>query len=484
MSSPIILCRLPIDIRPDSSRVLVRPFLPADPHRVVKILTRVLSLSDAEADALLAQVFAEFGDRHLELQQILLDRFEQVQGYLPMDKPLSETRRLLIGSYFTNEYSFESAALFNPSIVEHPDQSGVEPGALRFIMSLRATGEGHLSSIAFRSGMISANGDVSVDTPSRFVTEPKPIPSAHYESDLFQRKLAELALDTPFTQQVLASLGQEFTLDRLQATISELSHYHTEAHVVAEGTRMVLLAKSNYTTEFSPRQSISERTIFPFSPSQSNGMEDARFVRFVDDHGDASYVATYTAYDGRVILPQILETKNFLRFRVSTLNGPAVQNKGMALFPRKIRGHYCMLSRQDNENIHLMYSDHSHFWYESQVIMRPDEPWEFVQLGNCGSPIETPAGWLVLTHGVGPMRKYCISAILLDLDDPTKIIGRLRDPLIRPEPGEREGYVPNVVYTCGAIVHGGHLIIPYAISDSVTTFATTELDALLDALLT
>lgn len=483
--------RLPLQIRPDPTRVLVRPFVPAaepralnptDAPRALKILTRILSLGDDEVHRLLDEVMCEFESRHSDIRRIFLEHFERVREYLPTDRPLSEERRLLIGAYFTNEYSLECVAVFNPSIVPHPDQSGVDADSVRVILSLRATGEGHISSITFRSGIVHGNGAIEIDPPSRFVAEPRPIPSAEYDRETFTRKLAELGLDNTFARHVLDTLGDRFTLAQLRYAVDVQRRYHKHPDTDGIGARMILLARSNYEVEFDPSQSISERIIFPFSPSQSNGIEDARFVRFRDDDGSVTYVATYTAYDGRIVLPQLLETRDFLRFRVCTLNGPAVQNKGMALFPRRIGGHYCMLSRQDNENIHVMFSDHLHFWFESRVILRPTEPWEFVQLGNCGSPIETEAGWLVLTHGVGPMRKYCIGAILLDLEDPTRVIGRLREPLLKPAPDEREGYVPNVVYTCGAMVHRGRLIVPYAISDTATTFATASLDEVLSAM--
>lgn len=484
--SAIPVRRLPLSIKPDPARVLVRPFVPVGESggvpRVHKILSRILALGDAEVSAVLEEVFADFGGRHIELRRILLAHFERVQHHLPTDRVLPEERRLLIGAYFTNEYSLESAALFNPSIVPHPDQEGVPEGALRIILSLRATGEGHISSITFRSGLVHADGRIEIDPPSRFVTEPRPNPCAEFERALFTRKLGELCLDNEFSRQVLDLLGDHFTLDELRAAVRAGLRAHPAPDAAAIGDRLVVLARSNYEVDFDPAQNVSERIIFPFSPSQSNGIEDARFVRFIDDDGRATYIATYTAYDGRVIFPQLMETRDFLHFNVCTLNGPAIQNKGMALFPRRIGGHYCMLSRQDNENIHIMSSDHLHFWFESRVIMRPTESWEFVQLGNCGSPIETEAGWLVLTHGVGPMRKYCISAILLDRDDPARIIGRLREPLIKPSPEEREGYVPNVVYTCGAIVHHGQLVVPYAVSDSATVFATLPLDILLDTM--
>lgn len=314
------------------------------------------------------------------------------------------------------------------------------------------------------------------------MTEPRPIPSAAYERRLFLRKLTELGLDTEFARQVLDSLGETFTLDQLRSAVENLRPAHRDPEAPVVGDKMVLLALSNYEVAFDADQPISERIIFPFSPSQSNGIEDARFVCFRDGDEPPIYYATYTGYDGRTVLPQLLETKDFVHFKVCTLNGPGVRNKGMAMFPRKIGGRYCMLSRQDNENIHVMFSEHSHFWYESRIILRPAEPWEFVQLGNCGSPIETQAGWLVLTHGVGAMRKYCIGAILLDRDDPSRVIGRLRDPLIKPESDEREGYVPNVVYTCGGMIHCGKLILPYAVSDSATSFAIVALEELINAM--
>ena len=243
-----------------------------------------------------------------------------------------------------------------------------------------------------------------------------------------------------------------------------------------------MLAKANYEIQCDPEGDISERIIFPYSPTEQNGIEDARFVLFTDEQNNSRYYATYTAFDGSVVLPQMVETDDFLRFRISTLNGPEVRNKGMAFFPRKIEGHYAMLSRQDGENLYLMYSDMLNFWYTKQLLVKPTQPWEFVQVGNCGSPIETDAGWLVLSHGVGPIRKYCIGAYLLDRSDPSRVIGRLSQPLLTPDVNEREGYVPNVVYSCGAAVHNGQLIIPYAMADYATAFATVPLQQVLEAM--
>ncbi|MGH7058504.1 MAG: glycoside hydrolase family 130 protein, partial [Acetobacteraceae bacterium] len=338
-----------------------------------------------------------------------------------------------------------------------------------------------ISSITFRTGVIDARNNVTIHAPTRYVTNPRPIPSASYEKALFERKLAELGLNADFCHRVLDSLPGQFTLAALRASLADAQKQARGRDAGTVGA-ILALAHSNYEVQFTKEQPLAERVIFPHSPSQSNGIEDARFVRLRDDDGARAYYATYTAYDGRVTFPQLLATKDFLRFKFSTLNGPAVQNKGMALFPRKIRGLYAMLSRQDNENIHLMYSENLHFWYESRTILKPARPWEFVQLGNCGSPIETDAGWLVLSHGVGPMRHYCIGAFLLDRADPAKVIGRLREPLITPNHAEREGYVPNVVYSCGALLHGRTLVIPYAMSDSASSFATASLDNILAAM--
>ena len=445
-----------------------------------------MSLPEAEVKTLLDEVMAEFAERHQQTRDLLKERYERVKGSLLTNQKVSENRQLLIGAYFTHEYALEAAALFNPSIVPHPDQSGLNPGCLRFILSLRATGEGHISSVTFRTGILDPSNHISVaiNPPTRFLTEPRQVPSASYEKSLFERKLYELGLTNPFSRRVMGELQDTFTMQDLQrkldSTLKIVRAVEPESESVAKG--ILLLAQSNYEVQFAPESRVSERVIFPTSPSQSNGIEDARFVLFQNDDGTRNYYATYTAYDGKLILPQLLETPDFLHFRFITLNGPGVENKGMALFPRKINGLYAMLSRQDNENIYMMYSDNIHFWYDAELVMKPTFPWEFVQLGNCGSPIETEAGWLVLSHGVGAMRKYCIGAFLLDRDDPTKVIGRLREPLLKPSETEREGYVPNVVYSCGALIHNRELIVPYAMADYATNFATVSLDELLNAM--
>jgi len=469
---------------PDRSRVLVRPFRLTSEQRTINLCARVMSLTEDEVRKLLADVMVEFAERHQQTRDLLKSRFEQVKGHLLTNQKLSDDRKLLIGAYFTHEYSLEAAALFNPSIVPHPDQTNLPDGALRFIVSLRATGEGHISSVTFRTGIVDAERNITINTPTRFLTEPKQVPSASYEKALFERKLYELGLTGAFSRRVLEQLPPNFTLTdlrkKLDSTLKQVRSIDPEGETVSRA--ILLLAQSNYEVQFAPDSRVSERVIFPTSPSQSNGIEDARFVLFQNEDGTRVYYATYTAYDGKMILPQFLETPDFLHFRFITLNGPAVQNKGMALFPRKINGHYAMLSRQDNENIYVMFSDNIHFWYSPELVLKPTYPWEFVQLGNCGSPIETDAGWLVLSHGVGSMRKYCLGAFLLDRNDPTQVVGRLREPLLKPTEDEREGYVPNVVYTCGALMHGKDLILPYAMSDYATNFAILSIDEILAAM--
>ena len=471
-------------LRPDPARVLMRPFNPTSEQRAIKICARVMDLAEEEVRELLEQVLAEFGERHLKTREFLRRRYEQVRPHLLTDRKISEDRALLLAACFTHEYSLEAAALFNPSIVPHPDQSDLPAGSLRFVLSLRATGEGHISSVTFRTGTLDAKCNIAVNEPTRFCLEPEQVPNASYEKNLFARKLAELGLAGDFSRHVLEGLGDAFTLENLRARVEaasgELRARDQGIDVTARKTLM--LAQSNYEVQFAPDTRLSERVLFPVTPSQSNGIEDARFVLFNNEDGTRIYCATYTAYDGKLILPQFIETRDFLHFKFYTLNGPAAQNKGMALFPRKVKGQYVMLGRQDYENIFVMFSDHPHFWHSTQLVVKPTFPWEFIQMGNCGSPIETEAGWLVLSHGVGAMRKYCIGAFLLDRDDPTRVIGRLREPLIKPNGHEREGYVPNVVYSCGSLVHDGQLIIPFAMSDYATTFARMPLDDVLAAM--
>lgn len=419
-----------MQLRPDASRVVVRPFRPAieprdinptDRTRANHIVERVLALGAEAAAVQLADVLENFESRHRNLLKAFEARADEMEDALAAHTRFTTIQRQLVGAYFLQENSFEAAALFNPSIVPHPDQTGAPKGGLRFILSLRAVGEGHISSLTFRAGTIAADGEVSIDPSARLAS----IPGVRDRS----------------------------------------------AGPDGDSVEVV----------FNAEEDISERVIFPVTQSQSNGIEDARFVLF-EDGGRRIYYATYTAYSGRAIRSELIETSDFTSFRMSPLHGAAAQNKGMALFPRKISGKYAMIARQDNENLYLIYSDGLHAWEGGAVVLKPEFPWEFVQIGNCGSPIELDEGWLLLTHGVGPVRKYSIGAVLLDKADPSKVIARLREPLVGPEPAEREGYVPNVVYTCGAMRCGDQIILPYAVSDTFSTFATIGLAALLEAM--
>jgi predicted GH43/DUF377 family glycosyl hydrolase len=471
-------------IKGDTSRVIARPHIPNGAHRISKIIQRIVDLPDTTAEDLLAQIMLDFSERHKDIRRVFKRSLNKVRGHVPRDAVPSETKMALIGAYFTMEYSIESAALFNPSMVLHPDQNNLDKGCLRFIMSLRAIGEGHVSSIVFRSGILDRHNTFIFDPVSDYVERPDIRLNPVYDRQLFLLKLNEMEVCNEVTAHILDQLPEDFIYNELKEKIGALhaSPIFSEARQNQTFEIMHWLANSNYEVEFRPDHRISERVIFPVSENESSGIEDARFVQFFDDNGEVTYYATYTAYNGLRIMPQLIETKDFIKFKVITLNGQAIQNKGMALFPRKIDGSYVMLSRQDGENNHIMFSDNIHFWQESKIIQEPTRPWEFIQIGNCGSPLETDQGWIVLTHGVGPMRQYCIGAMLLDLENPAKIIARLEEPLLTPHEEEREGYVPNVVYTCGAIFHNSDLVIPYGMSDIKTGIATVGVKELINCM--
>ena len=481
------ILRLPITLKPDPSRVLIRPFWPAaDPRpqhsasvpRALHIICRILSLTDDEVNQQWNSTCEDFHLRHHALSDYFLARYQKLSQWVPTDATISETRKLLIGAYFTQEYAIEAAALCNPSMVPCPDQENVSEGSLRFVLSLRAVGEGHISSISFRCGEIRPDFSIEFGDPARWVVEPSRDVDAFFEKEWFEKTAVEIGMDAKAVAQVMDALPASFTEAELKAASRNCrGHAHQR-----DAERILMLAKNNFKVQFQAPQRYSERAIFPSSPSQINGIEDARFVRFTEDDGRVMYYATYTAYDGRTIFPQMLETSDFLTFHFRTLRGASVCNKGMALFPRRINGQYVMLSRQDNENIRIMFSDDLYAWESSDIVVRPTQPWEFLHMGNCGSPLELAEGWLVLTHGVGAMRKYCIGALLLDKNDPTKIIARLPEPLIRPLPHEREGYVPNVVYSCGGLIYHDHLVLPYATSDWYTSFAVISLSELISGM--
>lgn len=484
--SDLVVKRQTHSIERDETRVICRLLAHSEnPSRVKNIVHRVLQLDDRETHNLLQRVLNNFSKRHRNIEMIFSRHYQQIQPFIPADKhtPLSDERKLLIGAYFTMEYAIESAALFNPSIVPHPDQSDVDEGCTRFIMSFRAVGEGHISSMVFRSGIMDRNGELSFDPEKPYVNTPEVI-NPVYKRHPFQSKLDEINKNNEITDYILSRLPDEFTFNELKEEINYLSD---KPEFLVEKQQKAFhhlqrLADSNYQLQFSTDSDLSERVIFPVAEEERGGIEDGRFVRFQEENGEIVYYGIYTAYDGTSIMPQMIETRDFRHFKIRTLNGKAVRNKGMALFPRKVDGKYVMLSRQDGENNHIMYSDHLRFWDRSKVIQRPNRPWEFVQIGNCGSPIETEYGWLVLTHGVGPVRTYSIGAILLDLEKPEKMIGWLEEPLLKATEEERSGYVPNVVYTCGGIKHNGRLIIPYSVSDIQPALASVRIDELVDAM--
>ena len=483
---PLSVLRKPGEFSADNTRVIARFFQPGNEERTRATVRRVLGLAEEEVVLLFERVRSEYANRHRDFEGMVKRRFDdELARYVPEPQKLSLERRLLLGAYFMMEYSVESAALFNPSIVPHPIQNHVPKGGIRFVMSFRATGEGHISSIVFRSGILGPDCAISFDPSSRYIETPEVKKDTAFDKHLFELKLNEMGACDEITGLIFTRLPDQFTFAQLLGEIAEIGEEDNLAKSVYSATfeTMTWLARSNYELQFRSDRRISERVIFPVSENESKGIEDARFVRFVDDDGTVTYYATYTAYNGVQILPQLLETKDFVHFKAITLNGKMVQNKGMALFPRKINGLYFMISRQDGVNLHIMHSDHLHFWQEACVLRRPEYPWEFVQIGNCGSPIETKAGWLLLTHGVGPMRKYCIGVDLLDLHDPSKVIARLDEPILAPNENEREGYVPNVVYTCGSMIHNDWLIIPYAMSDARCAIASLSVTDLLKRLL-
>ncbi len=467
----------------ESARVITRPHIPGDKTRTRELIDRVSKLGDDDVHNLLEAVFQDFSGRHRNFREALQRNFSRIAEHVPKYISLSSEQQLLLGAYSTVEYSVESAALFNPSVVIHPDQKGVEKGSQRFVMSFRATGEGHVSSIEFRSGIVDENHDIYFDPISQYVATPEMHTDPVYDRLHFQQKLDDMGVRDSVTNHLLEGLNETFTFDELDTQIQKLgsTKYRLKDKHHAIDT-LLWLARSNYEVIFRPDEQVSERVIFPVSENESAGIEDARFVRFVDDDGSVIYYATYTAFNGFDILPQILETTDFLTFKMHTISGKAAQNKGMALFPRKINGNFVMLSRQDGVNNYVMFSDSVRFWDEAKLLQQPVHPLEYVQVGNCGSPVETSEGWLALFHGVGPMRKYSIWAQLLDIDDPSKVIGRLDEPILTPDEHERDGYVPNVVYSCGSMIHGDALIVPYGIADQRCRVATASIPELLTRL--
>ena len=475
--------RSEVCLAPDPRRVVTRAFVPGGVSeddgrpRAQHVVERVLAMSTPEVTRTLRDVRARFADRHRDLDEILARRFDMLAHWIDGRESLTQDARDLLGAYFSHEYAIETAALTNPSIVAAPDQTGASDGSLRVVVSLRAIGEGHISSIEFRTGTVGRTGRVEIDPAAPPVHGERRTPV--FDRPLFGAKLRELGEDGAHVDEVLGRLADRFTMAELEAALAAARPEVAPTAAQRVDQSIHWLATSNYELTFAPDSALSQRVVFPTGPAESRGMEDARFVYFEEPGRTPTYYATYTAYDGFRVLPQLIETDDFSTFRVATLNGPAVRNKGMALFPRSVGGRYAALGRLDNVNTYLLRSDNVRFWHDSQRIQVPTQPWELVQIGNGGSPIETPAGWLLITHGVGPMRTYALGAVLLDLDDPSRVLGALRDPLLVPEEQERDGYVPNVVYSCGSLVHGDWLVLAYGASDTTSRFASVSLDALL-----
>jgi predicted GH43/DUF377 family glycosyl hydrolase len=483
-----LVTRSPQRLEANPSRVITRLFVPGQEgfeyqeSRAGAVMARVLALDEGLVRSSLDDLVIRFNGRHRDLAGTFRRHARELADRLDPDLELSEARKLLLGATFTSEYAIEGAALCNPSIVAHPDQAGTVAGSLRFVMSVRGIGEGHRSSIGFRTGVVDAAGGVTIDDPASFATvgaaEPALVDAAVFRSELTRVDDAGEAAD-----YVLDGLGERFTQAALEQRFVRLqTSLSTRRHAKETISLLRSIAERTYAVEFSDHTALSERVLWPSMGAEQAGMEDARFVRFTDDDGSITFYATYTAYSGSHISQQLLETRDFLSFTSTPIVGRAAANKGLALFPRRIRGRFAAMSRSDRESNTVAYSDHLSVWTSALPCQVPTQAWEVLQLGNCGSPIETGAGWLVLTHGVGPMRTYSIGAILLDLDDPTRILGQLPQPLLSPAPDEQDGYVPNVVYSCGALVHADTLVLPYGISDGAIGLATVPLPELLAAL--
>ncbi len=482
-----IIERKPNFFSPDFKRVIIR-FLDLGNMRTNDLFRKVMEMDNKLAESILNQTLREFSKRHRNLTKHFIRNYENARKFIDTKdvdiKRLSEQKKLLIGSFFSMEYSITSTAFFNPSIVEAPDQTGLDEGSKRIIVSFRATGEGHISSIVFHRGVIDHNHNLVFEEPGNYIDEAEIIKQHYYNKAIFIDKLKEMNVDKNIISSTIEPLKEKFNYNELLVSIEKIIEQNNTNETNKRATREIIwLADSHYKIKFSLDTHISERVIFPVSQAERKGIEDARFVKFIEDTKDSTYYATYTAFDGHTILSKLIQTKDFYNFEIMPLHGEGAQNKNLALFPRKINGKYAMLSRIDGINSYIGFSKKITIWNEPIKLQEPEYPWEYVQIGNCGAPIETAEGWLVITHGVGPVRKYCIGASLLDLNDPTKEIGRLKEPLLVANEGEREGYVPNVVYSCGGIIHNDKLILPYGMSDTRSGFACIDIKELLRRLL-
>ena len=482
----VSVIRKNVKFTPDSTRVVARYFMNGD-QRTQKMVSRLMAMGEKQIKVALEHTLREFASRHRNISRVFLKHCANLQGIIEGMEinyaGLSDERKMLIGSYCTMEYSIESAAFFNPSVVEDFDQLYLGKGEKRIIISFRATGEGHISSIVFRRGILDNNNDLQVMKIGDHIDLAEILHKKLYDKNRFVKKLKEMHIPDKYSTSIMQDLPDNFEYYALKSAVTKVLNNNT----ISADRRMALeevtwLADSFYDVQFQHDSDISQRVIFPISDSESKGIEDARFVRFRDDDKTEKIYATYTAYNGHTLLPKLLSTEDFYNFRVMPLHGSGAQNKNLALFPRKIKGKYAMLARIDGVNNYLMYSDRTTLWNNPVMIQEPRFPWEFTQIGNCGSPLWTEEGWLVISHGVGPMRRYCLGASLFDLDDPSKEIGRLDEPLLSPREDEREGYVPNVVYSCGAIIHNQSLILPYAVSDYSSTYGVVDMEELLETL--
>ncbi|WP_342648115.1 glycoside hydrolase family 130 protein [Mucilaginibacter sp. CSA2-8R] len=477
--------RKAVKVNPDSKRVIARFFFNGN-ERSKEVIQRVMAVDEDKVFGLISPLLQEYSSRHRNITRVLnrhCAKLKDLFDELGIDfDALSVYRKLLIGSYFTHEYSIESAAFFNPSIIDDPDQSDLEEGERRVIMSFRAVGEGHISSITFRRALFDKYNNITVLPAGNYIDEAEIVRNAVYNKKLFFEKAVTTQINIDVLRELEEKLDHHFEYSNLRRLILDSQKLHEDGLTKLEYDKVLWLADSYYEIVFSLDTDISDRVIFPISEYERKGIEDARFVKFINEDGSWSYYATYTAYDGALIMPKLLQTNDFINFRIMPLYGAGSQNKNLALFPRKINGKYVMMSRIDGCNNYIMYSDKINIWEDPQLLQKPKFSWEFIQIGNCGSPIETEDGWLVITHGVGPMRKYVLGASLLKLDDPGVEIGRLKEPLLIPNSDEREGYVPNVIYSCGSIVHNDKLIIPYGLSDYSSSFAEVNLKTLLNQL--
>lgn len=481
-----LLRRVAPELKGDSSRVIARLYLPGQEitddeiSRADGVIERIMGMTDEEVSTTLGETIGRFGDRHHDLRATLAENFGHVGHRLPRAVDVSVERRELIGAYFTKEYSIEGAALFNPSICPHPDQTDLKPGELRFIMSARAVGEGHISSIEFRTGILTAT-EVRLDAAGKQLLTGTPVHTT-MTCEFLRSSIAEFR-DVTRANVIFDLLPDTFDASHLDSAIAAVQQ---DELTQASAREIIKDIKSifgcSYRVDFPHDRPISERILFPTSVDESQGMEDARFTPFVEENGNVTYYGTYTAYDGARVKPHLIQTSDFRTFEITRLIGPAAQNKGMALFPRQVNGEYLALSRWDRESVSVATSPDTKCWGDAAEIRIPEQPWEFIQLGNCGSPLETPEGWLVITHGVGPMREYGIGAVLLDLNDPTIVIGSLSQPLITADIHERDGYTPNVVYSCGALIHEQILVLPYGYSDVAIRFAFVDLPELMKKL--